>query len=126
MSGISKPKKDGSRGEYVFTEQDHEDVSIMAAGGIPQGRIAKHLGISEKTLRKHFQDDLQATSDEKHKKVLSTAFQMATSGNHPAMTMFWLKCRLGWKEKQTIEHAAPSGSAEEVPKVMLYLPENGR
>lgn len=30
--------------------------------------------------------------------VCETAFNMATSGAHPAMTMFWLKTRQGWRE----------------------------
>jgi hypothetical protein len=30
--------------------------------------------------------------------VMSTAYEMAVSGNHPAMTAFWLKTRCNWRE----------------------------
>ncbi|MDH4378376.1 MAG: hypothetical protein QE263_00510 [Vampirovibrionales bacterium] len=114
MPKATKPIKESSRGNYAFTQGDCEDVAIMAAGGIPQDRIAKRLGVSEKTLRKHFRDELDIASDDKHKNVLNTAYGMAISGEHASMTMFWLKCRLGWKEKQSVEHTGPSNGPIQV------------
>ena len=35
--------------------------------------------------------------------VSQTAYQMAVSGEHPAMTMFWLKTRARWKEVHHVE-----------------------
>jgi hypothetical protein len=34
---------------------------------------------------------------------------MATSGTYPAATMFWLKCRAGWKETTVLQHSGPNG-----------------
>jgi hypothetical protein len=44
--------------EYVPTESQRSLVENAAAFGITQADIAEQLGIGEKTLRKHFRDEL--------------------------------------------------------------------
>jgi hypothetical protein len=41
--------------------------------------------------------------------VSRSAYRMAISEEHPDMTKYWLKCRAGWKETQTIEHVGKDG-----------------
>ena len=48
--------------------------------------------------------------------VLKTAFSMATSGKCPAMTIFWLKCREGFKDTSYIEHTGKGGGPIETSK----------
>ena len=43
--------------------------------------------------------------------VLTTAFDMAVSGRCPSMTIFYLKCRLGWKDQNAV--TIRTGSSEE-------------
>jgi hypothetical protein len=77
----------------------------MAAYGMPEEQIASTIGpkgIDPKTLRKHFRRELLLGATKANSKVAETAYQMAISGKSPVMTIFWLKCRGGWKEK---EHA---------------------
>jgi hypothetical protein len=80
-------------------------------GGIPQVEIGKVLDVSDETLRKHYRDELDLGMTKANAKVVQTAFQQATSGKSPAMTMFWLKTRMGWKETQKVEHTGADGEA---------------
>ena len=43
------------------------------------------------------------------KAVAQALYKMAISGTCPAATMFWLKCRAGWKETSVLQHSGPNG-----------------
>jgi hypothetical protein len=76
----------------------------MSAYGIKQEDIATELGLrSPKTLRKHFSPELERGAIQANTQVGQTLFKMATSGKHPAATIFWLKTRAGWREIQVVE-----------------------
>jgi AraC-like DNA-binding protein len=48
------------RAEYVPTDAQRALVENAAAFGLTQGEIANQLKIDEKTLRKHFRDELSS------------------------------------------------------------------
>ena len=86
------------------TDEQRRKAKILSACGTPHEKIAEVMGIrSPKTLRKHFREELDLGALEANAKVASTLYQMATSGQHPTATMFWLKCRAGWKERPTFD-----------------------
>jgi hypothetical protein len=79
----------------------------MVALGIQHDKIALILGLrSPKTLRKHFRHELDVGAIEAICTVGKTAFDMAKSGEHPRMTIFFLKARGGWREQPAFESAA--------------------
>jgi hypothetical protein len=88
----------GGRPPYQPTEKDRRFVEAMAACGFPQATIAKVLNCSHVTLRKHFQEILEVAKIQADAKVAGTLFQMATSGQHIAATIFWMKTQLHWKD----------------------------
>jgi hypothetical protein len=89
------------------TEDQRRLVKSFAAVGISQEAIAKHIGIrSPKTLRQHFRDELDRGGTEANHQVGQTLFQMATSGQCPAATIFWMKTRNGF-HKETTEKRTP-------------------
>ena len=93
------------RPRFEPTAEQRKTVEVMAAYGMPEEQIASTIGpkgISPKTLRKYFRRELLLGATKANSKVAETAYQMAISGKCPVMTIFWLKCRGGWKEK---EHA---------------------
>lgn len=92
------------------TEPQRELVRLMASYGVPQERIAQAVGVSENTLRKHFRFELSAGQDVANAQVVKTLYRMATSGDCPAATIFWVKARLGWKEKAEIEVSGAGGA----------------
>ncbi|MGI8958361.1 MAG: hypothetical protein ACR2IV_01090 [Bryobacteraceae bacterium] len=59
------------------------------------------------TLRKHFHEELVRGPVHAKTMVLNRLFDLAKSGRHPAMTMFFLKTRAGWSE---------NGNVPELPK----------
>ena len=81
----------------------------MSAYGIPQEDIAATLDIDPKTLRKHYSTEIATAHVRANSKVAETAYKMATSGEYPAMTIFWLKTRLHWRETDRLEITDPEG-----------------
>lgn len=83
--------------------QSRDMVAVLAAGGTPQSVIARALKISEPTLRKHYREELDEGTEIANAQVVQTLFRMATSGQEPAATFFWLKTRAGWRETNKVE-----------------------
>ena len=93
-----------SRPKFIPTDLQRTTVKSLAAYGIPHEEIAKMIGLrSAKTLRRHFREELTRGSIEATAQVSQTLYQMATSGKEPACTIFWMKVRGGWREKQSAE-----------------------
>src|SRR3954453_12264930 len=85
---------------FVPTDEQRRRVKMLASLGQRQEQIALVVGIgSTTTLRKHFREELTRGPAEAMANVRNTRFQMATSGKHPAATMFWLKTRARWSEQ---------------------------
>ena len=95
----------GGRRKYEPTDKDLRIVESMAGCGMPQASIARALGIDAKTLRKHFRRELDSSADKADAQVASTLFKLAISGRCPAASMFWMKCRAGWKEQRDFQPA---------------------
>lgn len=102
----------GGRKKYEPTDKDLRVVEAMAGCGLPQDAISRALGIDEKTLRKHFRRQLDSSADKANAQVGATLFKLATSGNCPAATIFWMKSRLGWKETTRLEHSGSLSIAD--------------
>jgi hypothetical protein len=97
------------RPEFQPTEEQRRTVEKLASYGVPQAEIARVVRIDPKTLRKHFREQLDTAAIRANGAVAETAYKMAVSGERPTMTMFWLKCRAGWKETQVQEHTGKDG-----------------
>lgn len=89
-----------ARPEYQPTEKDRAAVQTMAAYGIPQSDIAAVVGCDEKTLRKHFRQELDTAATQANARVAAALFKKATSDapSSVAAAIFWLKSRAGWRE----------------------------
>ncbi len=101
------------RPKFEPSAEQRRLVEGMAALGIPETDIAKNVGpkpIDPKTLRKHFRRELSTGAMKATARVAETLYQMATSGTSVAATIFWMKCRGGWRENRGPEPGGP-GSA---------------
>ena len=101
-----------ARPRFDPTPEQKKTVEAMSAYGISEEEVARTIGehgIDPKTLRKHFRHALDIGATKANSAVAQTAYQMATSGKCPAATMFWLKCRAGWKETNVLQHSGPNG-----------------
>ena len=87
-----------------FDQDDMKKIEKMAGLGMPQEMIAHVFGMKVLTFQNRMDKypEVRMAYDkgvaDATMKVAETAFAQAVSGENPAMTMFWLKCRAGWKE----------------------------
>ena len=106
-----------SRPQYKPTDYDRGRVCVWAEAGTPQPVIAHKLGIATVTLRVRFAAELTLGSEGASADVSGRLYAIAM-GKHGATVrdqllaqMFWLKCRKGWKDHNTVTVQNPDGSA---------------
>lgn len=94
-------KSKGGRPPFAPTDKDRATVKSMSAFGIPDYEIAKVIGITPPTLRKHFWQELEVGHIEANAKVAQSLFKKATGDGNQAVqaAIFWLKARAGWSDK---------------------------
>ncbi len=98
-----------------FTAEEIVKIETMAGYGLTNTQIAEIHGISLATLKNRFesQPELLASIKKGRAKALlnvaQSAYQQAMSGKVPAMTMFYLKCRGKWREKDRVEVTGKGG-----------------
>ena len=90
-------RKPGQKG-YQPTDKDRATVKALIGYGSTQDETAAVLGISDVTLRKYFEREIQLAVIESNAAVAQSLFKMATRGNNVAAAIFWLKVRAGWKD----------------------------
>lgn len=81
-------------------------VEGLIGVGMKQDEVAVILGIEQKALRRHFPAEIARGGAKADAKVLQTLFSMATSGQHPAATIFWTKVRRRWSEPRPADESA--------------------
>ena len=85
-------------------EELRKQVTMLAGLGLRTEQICLIIGIrSSKALRKRFARELSLGVVEARAKVMQSAFKSATSGRDPRMTIFWLKTRARWSERNEPE-----------------------
>ncbi len=75
-------------------------VEAMAGYGVPEADIAGVVGVSPKTLRKHYRGELDHGHVKANAKVAENLYRKATGEGREVI--FWLKTRAGWKETHVI------------------------
>ncbi len=108
-----KPKKI-TKGRPTFkpTEAQRTQVTSLSGYGLTAEQICAIIDVSRGTLFKYFQKELKEGDAKALGRVSQTAFEMATSGRVPAMTMFYLKCRGKWTERIQV-------ASEELPPIVV-------
>lgn len=103
----------GGRPAFAPTDRDRATVKSMSAFGIPEYEIAKVIGITPPTLRKHFWQELEVGHIEANAKVAQSLFRKATGDGNQSVqaAIFWLKCRAGWRDR--VAEDEPLGKKEQ-------------
>jgi hypothetical protein len=101
------------RPSFQPTEQQRKLIQSLAAMALRQEQMCKVVGLrSPKTLRKHFRAELDHGLAEACLAVVRTAYEMATSGRYPQMSIFWDKCqRPAFEQQQEDERKRPKRQA---------------
>lgn len=84
--------------KYQPTERDRRTVESMTGFGATQDEIARVIGISDVTLRKYFETELQLGVIKANTAVAQSLFENATKHRNVAAQIWWLKTRGGWRE----------------------------
>jgi len=110
---MTQTKKKVGRPAFEPTDEQRRTVRAMVAYGVPQEQICKVIGVTDKTLNKHFKHEIETAAIEANSKVAQSLFRKATSDElvGPSVTaaIFWLKTKAGWKETDRTEHTGPDG-----------------
>ena len=91
-----------------FTPEQVDQIEVMVGYGLTYEQIAAIFRMSRRTLlyRIKENEDLAEAIDRGRAraalKVTKTAYEMAVSGECYQMTMFWLKCRQGWRQTDRV------------------------
>lgn len=103
------------RPAFQPTEKQRGVVETMAAFGTPHEDIARVIGIDDKTLRKHFREELDLGTIKANAKVAQNLFDMACKPNRDGLVaaIFWLKVRAGWSEYKAPQRPEPLGKKEQ-------------
>ncbi len=84
-----------------FSEEQRESIKVMAGIGIIHKNIAKVMGTTSKTLRKHCKHELDVGGTEATMEVAKSLYNLAVGGN-VAACIFWMKARAGWTERHEV------------------------
>lgn len=90
------------------TAKTRAEVASLASFGVSHDNIAKYMGFSDETLRKHYREQLDLGAIKANAKVGAFLYRQAsgqalddgTATNRECLTaaMFWLKTRARWRE----------------------------
>jgi len=103
------------------TDKDRKQVSLMAGIGLTHDQIAKIIGISDETLRKYYDKELELSAAMMNAQVAQNLFSIATSkgAGSVASAIFWMKTRGGWREIERKEITGADGTPIAVASVDL-------
>lgn len=85
----------GGSPEHEPTPEKRQAVADFYLAGIPQARIASHLGINETTLVKYYRNEMDKNLDTMTTGLAKNLYQDALAGDKQARE-FWLKTRARW------------------------------
>lgn len=91
------------------TDETRQQVEKMSACGITQMQIASVLDINDKTLRKHYSNELDNAKCRATVAVSQSLYERALGDGPGAVTaaIFWLKTRAGWRLNDHVEIDIP-------------------
>ena len=104
-----------ARPPVSFSEEQRESIKVMAGIGIIHKNIAKVMGTTSKTLRKHCKHELDVGGTEATMEVAKSLYNLAVGGN-VAACIFWMKARAGWTERREV---TGKGGADLIPRLDL-------
>ena len=103
-------RKPGSNA-YEPDDNDRKQVLVLVGMGLTHDQIAKVMGISDESLRKHFRDELDTGEAKLNAAVAKNLYNIATKqgAGSVAAAIFWMKTRAGWREKDRLELTGKDG-----------------
>lgn len=85
------------------TDKTRAEVAALVSFGINHDDIAKHIGISDETLRAHYREELDTALTRANARVANRLYKKAVDDGDIKALIFWLKTRARWREKDKDE-----------------------
>lgn len=102
------------------TKATRDTVQMHTLVGTTQADVARVIGIDEKTLRKHYRDEIDLAKARANAKVGGALFNKALSGDTAAM-IFWMKTQARWSERAEMDVTSSDGSMSPVSGVDIRV-----
>lgn len=81
---------------HAPTDITRKQAQQAAGYGLHQDQIGALLGIDDKTLRKHYRDELALGRAQASAAVGESLFRRAVSGEDTTAAIWWSKCQMRW------------------------------
>ena len=111
------------RPEHEPTALTRQTVQLHTTVGTTQTAIAQILGIDEKTLRKHYRDELDLSRAKANATIGGALFNKAKGGDTAAM-IFWMKTQAGWRERVEVDNT--HNLSDPIKDLMEHVAGNGK
>lgn len=82
---------------HVPTDKTRAEVAALKSFGHTHDEISLFIGITEKTLVKHYKRELDTAITKANANVANKLFKKATDGDDLQAQIFWLKTRARWR-----------------------------
>ena len=113
--------------KHEAIDKDRMTVLAMVQVGATQKEICRVLGLTQKTLAKHYRPELDNGKKIANAAVASALYVNAVEHNNVQAQIYWMKSRAGadWQERGIVEHKVgnfgfnvipPEYAGEEKPK----------
>lgn len=94
--------------------------------GATREYIAHHLSLSLQELEQHYARSLRMGEEEANLRVAQAFFEMATSKEHPQMTLAWMKMRARWTDTAATTQEEDDVDIEATRQKLLKLINRSR
>jgi hypothetical protein len=103
---------------HIPTEESRKLVETLSGYGIPHKMICKLIPNcrSSDTLEKHYRDELDRGDAKACSQVAGKLYEKCMEGD-TASIIFWMKTRMGWREKDREE----TNSVPEPKKIIFQV-----
>ena len=105
---------------HIPTEKSRAEVLALAGFGTKHDDIAMNVGVTKKTLYKHYREELDTGSIKANSAVAKTLYKLAIDGDSRSC-MFWLKTRAGWRETDRHEITGAAGAPFAPPVIKVVF-----
>lgn len=95
---IDGRSRNGGQNRHVPTPETRASVASLNSFGITGAQICLYLGIDEKTLKKHYQYEMDTSHIKANEAVANRLYKKAVEDGDSTCLIFWLKTRAQWRE----------------------------
>ena len=101
---VAKGPRPMGRPPHKPTDFTRKMVISAVGMGIEQTAISQLMDIAPRTLRKFYRHELDTGVARANFKVARSLYGRASGGKDTIASIFWLKARAGWEDRQRVQH----------------------